>query len=95
LKAPRASQVKIVEPKKMERWAVQVGAFKSRADAKEQIALIEKRFGDKVKGAKPTTDKAGDRYRSRFVGMSENEAKQACKAIKAKKLACAVVAPQG
>lgn len=93
--APRASQVKIVEPKKTERWAVQVGAFKTRSDAKEQIDLIEKRFGAKVSGAKPSTDKAAGRYRSRFVGMSEYEAKQACKAIKAKKLACAVVAPQG
>ena len=61
----------------------------------EQIALIEKRFGAKVRGAKPVTEKAGGRYRSRFVGLSEYEAKQACKAIKAKRLACAVVAPQG
>ncbi|HEY8571337.1 D-alanyl-D-alanine carboxypeptidase [Phenylobacterium sp.] len=93
--APRASQVKIVEPKKKDSWSVQVGAFKSRADAKEQIDLIEKRFGAKVDGARPTVDKAGGRYRSRFVGMSEYEARQACKAIKAKKMACAVASPQG
>lgn len=93
--APKATQLKVVEPKKTERWGVQVGAFKSRSDAKEQIDLIEKRFSSKVDGAKPVTDKAGGRYRSRFVGMSESEAKQACKAIKAKKMACAVVSPQG
>lgn len=93
--APRASQVKIVEPKSREAWAVQVGAFNSRADAKEQIELIEKRFGGKVNGAKPVTDRAAGKYRSRFVGFSEAEARQACKAITAKRLACAVVSPQG
>jgi D-alanyl-D-alanine carboxypeptidase len=87
-------EVEASTPKtRAERWAVQVGAFKSRADAKEQVGLIQKRFGKQVAGAKPTTDKAGARYRSRFVGLSEHEAKQACKAIKAKKMACQVVSP--
>jgi D-alanyl-D-alanine carboxypeptidase (penicillin-binding protein 5/6) len=92
---PKSTTVKVVTPKTTERWVVQVGAFKSRADAKEQIELIEKRFGPKVDGAKPVVDKAGDRYRSRFVGLSESDARQACKAIKAKKMDCAVFGPQG
>ncbi|WP_395672837.1 serine hydrolase [Phenylobacterium sp.] len=94
----RTTRIEVEAPakpaaKSKERWAVQVGAFKTRADAKEQVGLIQKRFGKQVAGAKPTTDKAGSRYRSRFVGLSENEAKQACKAIKAKKMACQVVSP--
>ncbi|HEY8617591.1 D-alanyl-D-alanine carboxypeptidase [Phenylobacterium sp.] len=99
--APRASRIEIVEPKSKksapakaaEKWAVQVGAFKARSDAKEQIDLIEKRFGKQVAGAKPVTDKAAGRYRSRFVGLSEREAKTACKAIKAKGMACQVIEP--
>jgi D-alanyl-D-alanine carboxypeptidase (penicillin-binding protein 5/6) len=75
------------------KWTVQVGAFKKQSDARAQINLIEKRFGKYVDDAKPVTDKAAGRYRSRFAGLSESEAKDACRAIKAKKLACMVVAP--
>lgn len=96
--APRRVAALNVEPKKpaaKETWAVQVGAFKSRSDAKEQIDLIEKRFGRHVDGARPATDKAAGKYRSRFVGLSEAEAKQACRAIKSKGMDCAVVSPRG
>ena len=99
---PRASRVEIVEPKKnakgdlkkAETWGIQVGAFRSKADAKEQLYLIEKRFGRHVDDAKGGTAKAGGKYAARFAGMSESEAKQACKAIKAKRLACAVADPR-
>jgi D-alanyl-D-alanine carboxypeptidase (penicillin-binding protein 5/6) len=74
---------------------VQVGAFKQQSDAKKQIALIEKRFGKQVDGAKPATEKASGKYAARFAGLSEREAKDACKAIKAKKLACMVIQPRG
>ena len=96
----RTTRIEVVEPKsrkaapaKAEQWGVQVGAFRARADAKEQIDLIGKRFGKQVAGAKPLTDKAAGRYRSRFVGLSEFEAKNACKAIKAKGMACQVLPP--
>ncbi|WP_374468188.1 D-alanyl-D-alanine carboxypeptidase [Phenylobacterium sp.] len=98
---PRTSKIEVVQPKSRQteaksadRWAVQVGAFKARSDAREQIDLIEKRFGKQVAGAKPVTDKAAGRYRSRFVGLSEREAKTACKAIKAKGMACQVIEPK-
>jgi D-alanyl-D-alanine carboxypeptidase (penicillin-binding protein 5/6) len=95
----RASNIEIVEPrrggkgdlKKAETWGIQVGAFRAKSDAKEQIALIEKRFDKHVDDAKAFTAKAGRKYQARFSGMSEYEAKQACKAIKAKRMACAVV----
>lgn len=95
----RASNIEIVEPrrggkgdlKKAETWGIQVGAFRARSDAKEQIALIEKRFDRHVGDAKASTEKQGRTWRSQFSGMSEYEAKQACKAIKAKRMACAVI----
>ncbi|HVI30757.1 D-alanyl-D-alanine carboxypeptidase family protein [Phenylobacterium sp.] len=96
----RTSKIEVVEPRSKKKaeapageWAVQVGAFKARSDAKEQIDIIEKRFGKQVAGAKPVTDKAAGRYRSRFVGLSEAKAKNACKAIKAKKQPCQVIEP--
>jgi D-alanyl-D-alanine carboxypeptidase (penicillin-binding protein 5/6) len=93
----RTAKLEVVEPKSRrsaEKWAVQVGAFKAQSDAKEQIKLIEKRFGKQVSGAQPVTDKAAGRYRSRFVGLSEREARTACKAIKAKGMDCQVIEPK-
>jgi len=85
-----------VEPrpaKHAERWAVQVGEFRSHADAKEQIALVKRRFGDHFDGAVGAVEKAGRRHKAVFTGFSEGEAKGACRALKAKRLACAVVEP--
>ena len=75
------------------RWAVQVGAFKSKSDAREQIALVNKRFGDHFDGARGAADKQGRTYKAVFSGFSESDAKVACKALKAKRLACQVIGP--
>ncbi len=103
--ASRASHVDIVQPKNAKpiardepkkgksRWAVQVGAFRSKAEAGKQIALVEKRFGDKFDGTRGAADKQGKGYRAVFSGFSETDAKGACKALKAKRLACMVIAP--
>jgi D-alanyl-D-alanine carboxypeptidase len=101
--ASRASKVDIVQPKqtklaaketpKKAKWAVQVGAFRSKSDAREQIALVNKRFGEHFDGAKPATDKQGRTYKVVFSGFSESDAKGACKALKAKRLACMVIGP--
>jgi D-alanyl-D-alanine carboxypeptidase (penicillin-binding protein 5/6) len=101
----RASRVEIVDPKRSQlaakdepkktksRWAVQVGAFKSKNDAREQIALVNKRFGGHLDGAKGATDKDGRNYKAVFSGLSESDARDACRALKAKRLACMVIAP--
>ena len=75
------------------KWMVQVGAFKSKALAKEQLALVEKRFGNHFGKADGDTDSIGGTYRARFKGFTEASAKDACSALKAKKLACMVVKP--
>src|SRR5690606_21385037 len=71
------------------KWIVQVGAFKKRSDANEQLDLVRKRFATQFAGARGVADSAGGRYRARFSGFTEAKAKDACKALKAKKLACA------
>ncbi|MBA4014378.1 MAG: peptidase M15 [Phenylobacterium sp.] len=97
-----AARTKIVEPSKSAlrdkkaagKWSVQVGAFKSKADAKEQIALVTKRFGKHFSAANGEVGgKVGGSYRARFSGYTEASAKDACQALKAKRLACMVVKP--
>jgi D-alanyl-D-alanine carboxypeptidase len=75
------------------RWAVQVGEFRSKADAHHQIALVEKKFADHFDGARGAADKVGRRYKVIFTGFDEADAKDACRAMKSKRLACLVVAP--
>lgn len=76
------------------KWAVQVGAFKSKADAKEQLAMMAKRFAKQFAHADANVgDKVDDHYRARFKGMTEASARDACKALKAKKQVCMVVPP--
>ncbi|HEY9235481.1 MULTISPECIES: D-alanyl-D-alanine carboxypeptidase [Phenylobacterium] len=92
-----ASRTKIVESSKTSlgkgKWVVQVGAFKSKSDAKEQITFVTKRFSKhfRVKDGQ-VSGKSGS-YRARFSGYSEVSAKNACQALKAKRLACMVVKP--
>lgn len=102
----RASQIQIVEAKSVPklnggkakadasgRWTVQVGSFKSRSDAKDQLALVEKKFGKHFDDARGVTEKDDGRYRARFSGFSEKEARDACRALKARKQPCAIIAP--
>jgi D-alanyl-D-alanine carboxypeptidase (penicillin-binding protein 5/6) len=93
-----ASRIQIVEPPKKAAaksgaWVVQVGAFPSRAGAREQIALVSRRFGKHLDGARGVAEAAGGKYRARFGGLTEAQARDACKAVKAKRLACMVIAP--
>ena len=75
------------------KWVVQVGAFKSKSLAKEQLALVEKRFGKHFGKADGATDSVGGTYRARFKGFTEASAKDACGALKAKKVPCIIVKP--
>jgi|SRR5579859_143800 len=75
-------------------WAVQVGEFRSKGDAHKQIALVEKKFGDHFDGARGAAEKEGrKKYKAVFTGLGEDDARDACKALKAKRLACMVIQP--
>jgi D-alanyl-D-alanine carboxypeptidase len=103
--AARAGKVDIVQPRRKDgrdekpaktakaKWAVQVGEFRSPTDARHQIAFVEKRFGDHFDGATGGTDKQGRKYKVVFSGFTEGDAKDACRALKAKRLACMVISP--
>jgi D-alanyl-D-alanine carboxypeptidase (penicillin-binding protein 5/6) len=76
-----------------ERWAVQVGEFRRRADAARQIRFVKTRFDRQFDDAEGSAQRAGRRYRAIFTGFSEREAREACRAMKARRLACLVIDP--
>jgi D-alanyl-D-alanine carboxypeptidase len=76
-----------------EAWAVQVGEFRNHTDARRQIALVKRKFSDHFDSAQGEAERQGRRYKAVFTGFSESEAKGACHALKARRLACLVVSP--
>lgn len=75
------------------KWMVQVGSFKSRSLAKEQLSFVTKRFDKNFDAEDGVVDQGGGGYRAQFKGYTEASAKSACKALKAKNLACLVIKP--
>ena len=94
---PRATALK-VDRKKAEkaetgRWVVQVGAFRSKDLANKQIKFVENRFGKQFDGAEGRVAELSGSYRAQFKGFDQDDAKDACQALKAKRLACMIVSP--
>jgi D-alanyl-D-alanine carboxypeptidase (penicillin-binding protein 5/6) len=89
----RSAKVERAEPKRQAKggYAVQVGAFRSKADARRQIAFVQDRFGKHLGDADGATDRQAGRYRTVFSGLSKTEASATCRAMRAKKLACEVM----
>lgn len=93
--AKASATAKKAAPKKPKgQYVVQAGAFKSKSQAKEQLAAIRKRFSSSFTDAEADIgDKVGGYFRVRFEGMTADAAQAACKTLKAKKQACMVIAP--
>lgn len=86
------------------KWAVQLGAFFYRHQARSLMAKVvaEKSpglihgFRSIVTGVTESrSGKARTVHRVRFTGLSEDQAREACRALLAKHTACALVPPQG
>jgi len=92
---PARPAARKVAPKKPRgQWAIQVGAFRSKADARKQLKLTSNRFARWVAGAEAEVGGAVEGFfRARFDGMTADAAKAACKAIKARKQPCMIVSP--
>ena len=72
-------------------YVVQVGAFRQRAQAQSHLGTMNKRFGKLLSdGEGEITAKVDGFYRVRYVGMTEDDARAACKALKAKAQSCLV-----
>jgi D-alanyl-D-alanine carboxypeptidase len=78
-------------------WGVQVGAFKQADNARRAADDARRLLGGALNGARPvveeTRSRAGSLYQARLVGMTEGEARAACREFKKKKLACLAVPP--
>ena len=76
------------------RWIVQVGAFKSKSLAKEQLSQVESRFRKLFAEAEAqVADPISGTYRAMFKGLTQDAAKDACGLLKAKRVTCMVVSP--
>lgn len=76
------------------KWQVQVGAFKAKSLAQEQLKLTKRRFSSTFDDAETfVTDASGGFYRARFTGLTESRAQEACETLKAKRQACMVIKP--
>jgi D-alanyl-D-alanine carboxypeptidase len=76
-------------------WGVQVGAYRQRGQAREELAALKHRYG-KLSDADRDVQAAGHGYyRARFSGLSAAEARHACSVMHAHHQTCEVVAPEG
>jgi D-alanyl-D-alanine carboxypeptidase (penicillin-binding protein 5/6) len=73
------------------KYLIQVGAFKSRAEAQRHLDKISDRYGKVVSSAATQVQSSNGNYRARFKGFTAQEAKQACKALSAKGERCLVM----
>jgi D-alanyl-D-alanine carboxypeptidase (penicillin-binding protein 5/6) len=81
-------------PKAKGEWGVQVGAFKSKGLAREQLMIVRSRFSKFVSDAEGAVEgAAGGNFRAQFQGLTAEAARGACQAITAKRQPCMVLAP--
>ena len=86
-------KVAVKAPPKGE-WAVQVGAFRGRSQARAQVDLIDHRFGGLFAQAEGfVEDAVQGQFRARFGGFTSDEAHKACKTLESKNQVCQVIAP--
>ena len=74
-------------------WAVQLGSFRSDADAQNGIKIIQKKYGTMLDGLKPYVQRAdlskGTFYRVMFVGLeNKTAASNLCAAFKQRGQGC-------
>ena len=74
-------------------WAVQVGAFRDRTVADNWLTEVNRRFRSQFSGAEHAVQVAGEWYRSRFTGLTEDSARAACTALAERRVTCMVVRP--
>jgi cell division protein FtsN len=79
-------------------YGIQLGAFKSSADAaNRRWTHLNKEYPKLLTGLSPTVSpknsSAGTLYRLQVVGITEKHARAICKALKAKSQACVLIHP--
>ena len=91
--APRSPEVAAeVKESPNQGWKVQVGAFRTKAQATKAAQLASRRLNDEQQPY--IVEKSGRLYKARLVGFGSKEAKKGCNQLKQKKLSCFVIAPK-
>jgi D-alanyl-D-alanine carboxypeptidase len=80
-----------------EAWAIQVGAYSKQVQATKAaqgaVGKVSQTQGKDVLVLAPYKSDKKKVFRARLTGFSEDEARDACRALQAKKTTCAVIAP--
>lgn len=75
------------------RWAVQVGAFRSESVARDWLTEVNRRFRAQFTDAERAVQRNDGWFRSRFTGMTQAKAEDACEALAARRVTCSVIRP--
>ena len=75
------------------RWAVQVGAFRDEAVARNWLTEINRRFRTQFASAEKNVQSAAGWYRSRFTGLTQANAEAACSTLSERRVTCSVIRP--
>ncbi|MBB5746019.1 serine hydrolase [Brevundimonas variabilis] len=74
-------------------WSVQVGAFREASVAQDWLTEVNRRFRAQFSTARQTVDTASGWHRSRFTGLTEAAAQEACSALSERRVTCLVIRP--
>jgi D-alanyl-D-alanine carboxypeptidase (penicillin-binding protein 5/6) len=85
-----ATNVPPVSAEAARSWTVQVGVFRSGRQATRQVDFIATRFKDQFDDREGEVDHSGRQYRAVFSGFTQGEARDACTAVQARNVPCAV-----
>jgi cell division protein FtsN len=96
--APVAAAPKVAKPPAAGSYGIQLGAFKSSADAaNRRWAHLDKAYPQLLAGLSPTVvpkkGASGTLYRLQVAGLTQNHARAICKSLKAKSQACVLIHP--
>ncbi len=72
-------------------YVVQVGSFRQKAEARDWLKDIGRRFDEQLAEARGAIITAGGWYRTRFTGLTKEAAANTCHAMRARRLACQVM----
>jgi D-alanyl-D-alanine carboxypeptidase len=73
-------------------YVVQVGTFRRKSEARDQLRRISRKYGDRLDdGQQAVTDRDHGRYHAQFVGLTEAQAKDACRALNSHRQVCKVM----
>lgn len=92
--AARIAQASAWRDENGDSWAIQVGAFSSKAAASRAIKAAQKKASKLLRDGTSSVMAQDDRlFRARFVGLDERNARALCKQLGERTFPCAVVAP--